>query len=76
VRALFYKAREVWLDVNGDSRYRFLPGHQGALHVLSGPECAEPQLDGGNWRHMELTERSGDASESFGLTFSRIPFSC
>jgi hypothetical protein len=76
LRSLFYKAPEVYLQVNGDTRIRFLPGHQQARHVLAGPDCALMQLQGGSVRRMELTDASGQASASYRITFLRIPFSC
>jgi hypothetical protein len=74
--ALFYKAREVWMRFNDDTRIRFLPSHQHAFHVLAAPDCATPQMDGANFERMKLIDRDGDDSEAYGVTFFRIPFSC
>jgi hypothetical protein len=76
LRTLLYKGREVWMRVNDDTRIRFLPGHQHAFHVLAAPVCATPQMDGENFERMKLTDRDGDDSEAYGVTFFRVPFSC
>jgi hypothetical protein len=76
LRALFYKSAEVYLDVNGDTRIRFLPGHQRSFHFLAAPECAHDQLEGTNFRRMRLTDRDGDDAEPYEVTFFRIPFTC
>jgi hypothetical protein len=76
LRTLLYKAREVWMRVNDDTRIRFLPSHQHAFHVLAVPDCAAPQMDGSNFERMKLTDRDGSDGEAYGVTFFRIPFSC